>query len=782
MRPIILLASLTFAGSVIGQTYPNHSSLNLKEIMKGNEFIGNQPENIRWSVDGKTIYFDWNPNNDPASSVYGYIPGLKGQKPFKADPASVYEFDPEQAEFGVQYSAVDGALVAVSKSDSKVKVVFQSSSPVSNVQRTAKSNIIAFQLENNLFVYDANESSIRQVTNLRPGEEKKEKNDSTFLMKEESRLFEYIREKQTRREWREKNKVDMFTFPETFYTGVESVENLQISKNGKFITFRLSNYPKERETHVENHIAVDGHTYTTPARAKVGSDEPTHRLGILNLEKDSIYFIDLSVLTDIRKKPAYLNDPNPYEKDRKLIMHSLKFTKEQSKAVCDVRSYDNKDRWIILVDLTTGLFTEIDHQHDEAWIGGPGISGWNAEEGTLGWLPDDETVYFQSEKSGYSHLYLHHTGRKETWQITEGKWEVHDVKLSRKGDAFYITANRAHPGDRNYLRVDIAAQKTGNILGKAGYHQVILSPDEKLLAIRYSDKNTPWELYIAPNTTNSTVSRVTHSTTTPFNSYSWKKPEVITFKGTDGIDVYARLYRPDSVHANSTAVMFVHGAGYLQNAHNYWSNYYREYMFHNLLADNGFTVLDIDYRASEGYGRDYRTAIYRHMGGRDLQDFIDGKKHLINNLNIDPDRVAIYGGSYGGFITLMGMLTTPGEFACGAALRSVTDWAHYNHEYTSNILNYPDSDPEAYRKSSPIYFAEGLKGRLLMLHGMVDDNVQFQDVVRLSQRFIELGKENWELAAFPVEAHGFRESYSWYDEYRRIWEMLNYELIFKHRK
>jgi dipeptidyl aminopeptidase/acylaminoacyl peptidase len=241
------------------------------------------------------------------------------------------------------------------------------------------------------------------------------------------------------------------------------------------------------------------------------------------------------------------------------------------------------------------------------------------------------------------------------------------------------------------------------------------------------------------------------------------------------------LYNP-SGNKNQAAVIFVHGAGYLQNAHNYWSNYYREYMFHNLLVDNGFTVLDIDYRASEGYGRDYRTAIYRHMGGQDLQDHLSGKEYLVNQLGIDSNRVGIYGGSYGGFITLMAMLKTPGEFTCGAALRSVTDWAHYNHEYTSNILNYPGTDPEAYRKSSPIYYANNLEGKLLMLHGMIDDNVQFQDVVRLSQRFIELGKENWELAVFPVEAHGFKQAYSWNDEYRRIYALFYNELILNYKK
>ena len=121
----------------------------------------------------------------------------------------------------------------------------------------------------------------------------------------------------------------------------------------------------------------------------------------------------------------------------------------------------------------------------------------------------------------------------------------------------------------------------------------------------------------------------------------------------------------------------------------------------------------------------------------------------------------------------MAMFTTPDVFAAGAALRPVTDWAHYNHGYTSNILNNPQKDAEAYRKSSPIYFAEGLKGALLICHGMVDTNVHFQDSVRLAQRLIELRKENWELAAYPVENHGFTEETSWADEYKRILKLFD---------
>jgi len=136
----------------------------------------------------------------------------------------------------------------------------------------------------------------------------------------------------------------------------------------------------------------------------------------------------------------------------------------------------------------------------------------------------------------------------------------------------------------------------------------------------------------------------------------------------------------------------------------------------------------------------------------------------------------VYGGSYGGFITLMAMFTSPGTFAAGAAMRPVTDWSHYNHGYTASILNQPQDDPEAYRRSSPIYFADGLKGALLVCHGIVDTNVHFQDSVRLAQRLIELRKDNWELAVYPVENHGFEDEASWVDEYKRILKLFETNL------
>lgn len=368
-------------------------------------------------------------------------------------------------------------------------------------------------------------------------------------------------------------------------------------------------------------------------------------------------------------------------------------------------------------------------------------------------------------------------GRKK--DLTKGDFEVFDPFISNDKKHWYLTTSEVDPGERHFYRMPLMGGKMEKLTSMTGNNDVSLSPDEKYMAVYHSYINQPWELYLKETGSNSDAKQLTSGQSAEFKQYNWREPEIIRFQAEDGAMVPARLYVPEENAKNGAAVVFVHGAGYLQNAHKWWSSYFREYMFNNLLTDLGYTVIDIDYRGSAGYGRDWRTGIYRHMGGKDLSDQVDGVKYLVENYDIDPEKVGIYGGSYGGFITLMGMFTQPETFKAGAALRSVTDWAHYNHGYTSNILNEPSEDPIAYRRSSPIYFAEGLEGDLLIAHGMVDTNVHFQDVVRLAQRLIELHKDNWEMAVYPVENHGFVEPSSWTDEYSRILKLFNESLLGK---
>jgi dipeptidyl aminopeptidase/acylaminoacyl peptidase len=388
-------------------------------------------------------------------------------------------------------------------------------------------------------------------------------------------------------------------------------------------------------------------------------------------------------------------------------------------------------------------------------------------------------VWFGSERSGWAHLYTVPATGGEATPVTSGQWEVLDADLSPDGKTWYITANKENFAEVHFYTVPARGGTITKVTDPVGRQDATVSPDGKWLAISHSVSNHPPELYVQENRPGRPMRKITESTTEEWRRGPWIKPEIVMIPARDGVQVPARLFRPTANVApegQRPAVIFVHGAGYLQDVHNWWSGYYREYMFDHLLASKGYTVIDIDYRGSAGHGRDWRTAIYRHMGGKDLDDEVDGAKWLVHEMGVDSTRIGIYGGSYGGFMTLMAMFTAPGIFKAGAALRPVTDWAYYNDAYTSAILNDPQEDSTAYHVSSPIFHAEGLQGHLLICHGLVDDNVLFYDTARLTQRLIELGKTNWSVQFYPVERHGFQEVSSWQDEYRRIFELFEANL------
>ncbi|WP_237390288.1 S9 family peptidase [Fulvivirga sediminis] len=756
------------------------SNLSIPEIMKGEDFVGYLPERVQWSPDSRYIYFSWNPDHELVRSMYKVETATgKISKMTDDEQKSRVYIDTYNDDHTLMVYSKDGDLFLYNTKTGSVKQITNTLESESGPEFSGDQKQVIYSVGKNLFSWSITDGTTRQLSNFKSGSEKKDSKASSqeeWLKNDQLALFEVLNE---RKEESELSKEQLENLkperPLEIYVGDKDVFDQKVSPDMAYITYRLRKEAKHKNTEVTHFVTESGYTTQSPARSKVGIEEDTYEMGIYDIKNDTTYTLDTKEIEGIYNKPAFLEDyadgdfDPKYETPREVIFHGPFFSKNGN-AFVDIRSQDNKDRWIMLLDLASGKLTLVDHQHDDAWIGGPGISSWNFFPGNLGWLADNETIWFQSEETGYSHLYTYNIKTKKKKALTKGDFEIREAKLSNDKKYFYLQSNKVSPHVNHFYKMPVTGGKMTQITSSEGQNDVTISPDEKQLAVLYSYSNKPTELYLMKNSEGAVMKQLTNSTTEAFDAYSWKDPEIIRFEAEDGAKVPARIYKPEK--PNGAAVIFVHGAGYLQNVHKWWSSYYREFMFHNYLTDMGYTVLDIDYRGSDGYGRDWRTGIYRWMGGKDLSDQVDGAAYLVKEQGIDKDRIGIYGGSYGGFITLMAMFTAPDTFQSGAALRSVTDWAHYNHGYTANILNTPVQDSIAYAKSSPIYFAEGLKGKLVMLHGMVDDNVQFQDVVRLSQRLIELGKKDWDLAVFPMERHGFVEASSWADEYRRIYELF----------
>jgi dipeptidyl aminopeptidase/acylaminoacyl peptidase len=508
----------------------------------------------------------------------------------------------------------------------------------------------------------------------------------------------------------------------------------------------------DKRQDVPSYVTETAYPAMINGRTNVGDAQGNMRAAVISVETGEVKWVDLGF-------------------GERSVWHSTPvFNQQGTRAAMMARANDNKDRWIFVLDTATGKGKLTFTDHDDAWIDGPG-------DETLGWLKNGDEIYFQSERDGYAHLYTVSALGGEPKQLTSGKFEVLSVGLSRDGSKFYLTTNEGGPAERHFFSMPVTGGARTRITTEPGAHQVVLSRDESFIASVHSFVNRPPEIYTGENRAGARLEKRTDSPAKDFWEYSWLDAPIVQVPARDGAMIPARLFKPANFQRGGPAVIFVHGAGYLQNVHRYWSpNYPREFLFHHFLMEHGYMVLDMDYRGSAGYGRDWRTAIYRHMGGKDLEDNVDGARWLVAQHGVDARRIGIYGGSYGGFITLMAMFTTPDVFAAGAALRPVTDWSHYNHGYTSNILNTPQADAEAFKRSSPIYVAEGLRGALLIAHGMVDTNVFFQDTVRLAQRLIELRKENWSVAMYPVEDHAFQRPESWADEYKRIFNLFEENL------
>lgn len=780
---IIPLLLLFFVSSHAQKIPTNTSTLTIEQIMQGEKFVGYLPENIEWSEDSRTIYFSWNPEQDTLRDLYKVtLDDREPQRVSLEEQQARTDGGTYSKDYTKKVYANNGDLFYLDIATGEKRQVTNTIDRESGPQFSGDETKVVYRSGSNLFTWDIATGAVEQLTDFREGQERGEPKIPPYqewLQEDQLELFGVLAERKAVREKRRTRREELQPErPLTIRYGKKRLGNLDVSPDLRFVTYRLFTPADGKNTKVSDFVTESGYLDDLNARTKVGTPQGTSEFGIYDRERDTTYMIDTEQIPGIYDKPNFLKDyhegdepyDSQYDEAREVSIYGPYFS-EAGRAVVVIRSADNKDRWIMSLDPESGQLSLLDRQRDEAWIAGPGI-GWGYGGGNVGWMPDGEHFWFHSEETGYSHLYAVRVETGEKKALTSGEFEVRDAQLSRDDRYFYISANAEGPHELHFYRLPVGGGQLERITRLAGRHDVTLSPDEKYLAIRYSYSNKPWELYLMENQPGAEMEQLTESTTPTFQNYRWRDPEIVWFTASDGVKVPARIYRPDRPRRKGPAVIFVHGAGYLQNVHHWWSSYYREYMFHNILVDNGYTVLDIDYRASDGYGRGWRTAIYRHMGGKDLSDQVDGAQFLVDRYNIDPDRIGIYGGSYGGFITLMALFTSPGTFKSGAALRSVTDWAHYNHPYTSNILNTPVQDSIAYRRSSPIYHAEGLRDRLLILHGMVDTNVQFQDVVRLAQRLIELGKENWEFAVFPKEGHGFVEPSSWTDEYKRIFKLF----------
>jgi dipeptidyl aminopeptidase/acylaminoacyl peptidase len=836
--PLLLLLAAAPAALRASQEPPDpasppHAELTLEQIMADPDWIGNPPERPYWADDGRAVYFERKRQGSPLRDLYR-LPLGEREPRLVADaergaadaPAGDVSRDRKWKVY-----AREGDIFLKDLVSGTLRQLTRTPEVKTEPRFMAGGGRVSFRVKEAVFIYDLRSGLISQAADLRLAKDPAEKEPMDFLKREQLRLFSALHEdrdhKQAERERAEAaQRADPTRPPLPWYLGDKlKIDDLWLSPSGDWML--LVTRPKDakegKKAMMPRFVTDTGYVNPEETRELVGTGSGAGQgLILLDLRYHQRHDLDLSELPGIKDDPlkalraaavarakaaaakegtakeGAAAPPSPAAAPagaassaaaageqpaadklaapavRAVEAVDVAWTYDGRRVAVELHAIDNKDRWIATVDLDGARLVPRHRETDNAWI--------NWDHNTIGWLADGETLYFESEESGYNHLYLLAAREGRIRQLTSGKFEVSSPEPSFDGRTLYYVANASHPGNYDVWRVDVGTGRSEQLTRLGGLTGFWPSLDERQLLVVHSSLARHNELFVQPNRPGAEVRRITETVSPAFLAQHWTVPEIVPVPSTHGAGViYSRLYLPPKPAAaggrgddggRRPAVVFIHGAGYLQDAHYGWSFYFHEFMFHTLLTRRGYVVLDMDYRASAGYGRDWRTAIYRQMGHPELEDLQDGVDWLVRNHDVDRARVGVYGGSYGGFLTLMALFRKPELFAAGAALRPVTDWSDYNDDYTSAILNTPEIDPEAYERSSPIEFAEGLAKPLLICHGMVDDNVFFADSVRLVQRLIELGKQNFQIAPFPVESHAFERPSSWLDEYRRIYKLL----------
>ena len=773
--------------------------LDMETIMADPDWIGPAVEDPFWSVDGTQVYYSLKHDGSPVRDLWRV--SAQGGTPQPLDPRAtanadgpklVFDRDHRHAAF-IRHDDVflrdlgNGSTVQVTHTEAKE----------TTPRFSADGRLLTFRAGNDWFAYAVAGGPVAQVAKLETKDDP-DARTSDGLKDDQQALFSTLRGLHADKDAVKENSdalaaADPGRAASPFFLGKNiDIVDTSLSPDGRWmlVVTQAKDADAGKIADLTHYVTDSGYAESEATRAYVGRNDPAPQtVRLLDLKAHTSMDLDTSKLpgigddplADIRAKTvAALRKDGKGEraealaapKTRPFIVNSeyspgMVWSDDGRDVAVQLRAIDNKDRWIATVDFDHHTLVSQHRLTDKAWI------NWDGND--FGWLRDGRTLWYLSEESGYAQLYTRPLNGKAT-AITSGRFETDHPVLSPDGSTFYVRTNKVGPYSYDIYSVPAKGGELKRITQFAGLDDFSLSPDGRSLAVLHSSPYVPSQLATV-GVDGSAVRELTDTRKPAYKAREWVAPKIVEVASSHGAGtIYAKFYSNGSAPASRPAVIFVHGAGYLQNVHLSYPAYFREQMFHNLLVQRGYVVLDMDYRASKGYGRDWRTAIYRNMGQTELDDLLDGKAWLVKNQGVDPKRVGIYGGSYGGFMTLMALLRAPGEFAAGAALRPVTDWTSYNHEYTANILNDPQIDPEAYLTSSPIRYADKLADPLLIEHGLIDDNVLASDSIRLYQRFIELHKKNFSMSLYPMERHGFVHPDSWYDEYRRIDELFQQHL------
>jgi dipeptidyl-peptidase 4 len=356
-----------------------------------------------------------------------------------------------------------------------------------------------------------------------------------------------------------------------------------------------------------------------------------------------------------------------------------------------------------------------------------------------------------SERSGFMHLYLYDAKGQLVRPLTSGEWMVENlVEVDEARQHIYFMATAHDPRERHLYRVDFQGGEPVRLTQEPGMHDVVIDHGFQRFVDTYQSLSVPPRVELRSLSDGSRIATLYGDADPRIAELGLTPPELVELESRDGAKLYGAIYRPAGGAKPAPVIVSVYGGPHNQTVLNSWN--LTVDMRAQYLASLGYLVFKVDNRGSEGRGVAFEGRIKHDMGNVEVQDQVDGVKWLVGQGLADPARVGIYGWSYGGYMAAMSLARAPETFKVAVAGAPVTHWDGYDTHYTERYMGTPAGNPKGYQDSSVMAHIGDLRGKLLLVHGLIDENVHFRHTARLIDALIKQRKD-YELLLFPNERH-----------------------------
>jgi dipeptidyl-peptidase-4 len=475
---------------------------------------------------------------------------------------------------------------------------------------------------------------------------------------------------------------------------------------------------------VVDHIPYDQKLEVT-AYPKAGDPNPIVKLGIVNAAGGDIRWVD-----------TFKYQPEDF------LISRVTWTPDSKNVVYQAQNREQTFLDVNFADAREGKSHNVIHETSKAWVA--------INEQPI-WLKDGSFIW-ASERSGWEHLYHYSVDGKMLRQITDGRWEVRSVEgVDEENGYIYFTATEHSPIAGDAYRIKLDGSGLTRLTQTEGSHRVDLSPANNYFVDVWSDINTPSQVRLY-DASGKLVRVIAENKVDALKQYKLGTTELLQVKTRDGFMMEAMMIKPPDFDARKKypVMSFTYSGPHAPQVRNGWGS--QTYMFHQLLAQKGYIIWVCDNRTASGKGMDATWPVYKNFGELELRDLEDGVTWLKNQPYVDGSRIGMWGWSYGGFMTSYA-LTHSQSFKIGIAGGTVADWRDYDSIYTERYMGTPQNNPEGYKKSAPRNAAKDLHGKLLLIHGVIDDNVHMQNTIQFIYELQKAGKQ-FQLMLYPKSRHG----------------------------